>query len=86
MAAVDKSLGGEGEPAANAEAISPSDSSELSTVSRALYVGGAGNISVVMLGGQAITLTAVPVGAILPIRVKQVKSTGTTATFLICLY
>ena len=84
--AADKSLGGVGEPAVNAEVIVPSNVNDLPNVTRAIYVGGAGNIAVVMLGGQTVTFTAVPVGAILPIRVKQVLSTGTTATLLLCLY
>lgn len=85
MAAVDKSLGG-GEPAANAEAVTPSNTLELAAVSRALYVGGAGNVKVVTLGGDTVTLVGATAGEIIPIRVKQVLSTGTTATSIVSLY
>lgn len=53
---------------------------------RKLYVGGAGNIAVVMADGSSGVLTAVAVGTTLEISVKQVLSTGTTATNLIGLY
>ena len=72
-------------PATHAEAVTPSDSAELTNVTRALYVGGAGNVVVVMHGGETVTFTGVPAGAILPIRVKQVKSTSTTATSIVGL-
>lgn len=72
-------------PATRAEAVTPHDVNELASVTRALYVGGAGNVALVMADGTAATLTAVPVGALLPIRVRQVKATGTTATNLVGL-
>ena len=86
MAAIDKSRGGLGEPAVHAEAVTPSDADELTTVSRALFVGGAGNVAVVMLAGDAVTFAGVTAGSFLPIRVKQVKSTDTTATLILNLY
>lgn len=86
MSATDKTFGGVGEPAVFAEAITPDDDTDLGTVSRAIYVGGAGDVVVNMKGGSAsVTFKAVPVGAILPIRVTRVLE-DTTATFLINLY
>ena len=73
-------------PADNATAVTPSDSTDLAFTSRALYVGGAGNIVVTMAGGGDVTFTAVPAGSILPIRVSRVKSTSTTATSIVNLY
>lgn len=73
-------------PADNATAVTPSDSTDLAYTSRALYVGGAGNIVVTMAGGGDVTFTAVPAGSILPVRVTRVKSTSTTATSIINLY
>jgi hypothetical protein len=52
---------------------------------RGLYVGVAGNLSVVMSDGSAVTFTAVPAGTVLPIRVKQVTSSGTVASGLLLL-
>lgn len=86
MAATDYTQGGLGEPATHAASVSPSDSEELTAVSRALYVGGAGDVEVVMKGGQTVVFSAVPAGSLLPIRVKQVKETNTTATLILNLY
>lgn len=84
--AEDKTMGGMGEPPINAKLVSPSDTDELATISRALYVGGAGNIALVMASGDAVTFTGVLAGSFLPIRVKKIKSTLTTATYILNLY
>jgi len=86
MAAVDVAQGGFGEPASNGEAVSTSDVYELTYVSRGLYVGGAGDVAVVLKGGQTLVFSGVPAGTILPVRAKQVKATGTTATLILSLY
>lgn len=67
-----------------AAAVTPSDT--LETFAAALYVGGAGNVVVVTEGGDTVTFTGVPAGTILPIRVKQVRSTSTTATSIVRLF
>ncbi len=73
-------------PADNAAAVTPSDSTDLAYTSRALYIGGSGNVVVTMAGGGDVTFSAVTAGAILPIRVTRVKATNTTATSIINLY
>ena len=70
-------------PATNATAITPG-ASALANFPRALYVGGAGNVTVTMLGGQSVTFTAVPAGSILPIRCTHV--TAATATAILGLW
>lgn len=73
-------------PAENAAAITPNDTTDLPDTTRAIYVGGAGNLAVIMAGGGAtITLTGVLAGMIYPLRVARVLATGTTATGLIGL-
>lgn len=47
-----------------------------------LYVGGTGNVSVVTIGGDQITFNGVPAGTTLPIQVKKLRLTGTTATLV----
>lgn len=86
MAAVDVSNGGVGQPAVHAFAITPNDSTDLEYVTRAIYVGGAGDVAVTTQGGESVTFSGVTVGTLLPIRVTKVKSTGTTATLLLGLY
>ena len=72
--------------ASGGEAVTPSDSAELTKFARALYVGGAGNVALVTTDGSSITLTAVPAGVLLPIQCKQVMSTNTTATSIVALW
>ena len=73
-------------PADNAAAVTPSDSTDLAYNSRALYIGGAGNLAVTMAGGGDVTFTGIPAGSILPVRVTRVKATSTTATSIVNLY
>lgn len=73
-------------PAGGAAAITPNDSTDLSTVTRGIYVGGAGNIAADMMDGTAVTVSGALAGTVLPLRVKRVKSTNTTATNLLALY
>ena len=74
-------------PAKNAAAVTPNDSTDLTTAARGLYIGGAGNVVVDMVGtGSTITFTGVLAGTILPIRVTRVRSTSTTATNIVALW
>lgn len=73
-------------PAHDAVAITPSDSVDLTAVTRGIYVGAAGNVKVDMLGSGTVTFTSVQVGTVLPVRATRVYSTGTTATGLIALW
>ena len=72
-------------PARYAVVTTPSDATLLQTT-KALYVGGAGNVTVKMAGdGVNILFTAIPAGTVLPIAVTQVRATGTTATAIVAL-
>lgn len=53
---------------------------------RGIWVGGPGDITVVMLKGNdvPITLKNVPIG-MWPFRIKEVKTAGTTATDIVGL-
>jgi hypothetical protein len=70
-------------PARSAFSISPSDSEDLEKVPRAIFVGGSGNISVIMVDGTEVVFNNAQAGSFLPIRVSRIKSTNTTATNLI---
>ena len=72
-------------PAYSAKSITPSDTDEF-PVTRAIYVGSAGDIVVVMGDGTQLTFAGAVAGSVLPIRVKKVLSTDTTASSLIALY
>lgn len=51
-----------------------------------LYVGGAGNVSVVTIGNDVATFFGVPAGTTLPIQVLKLRATSTTATNVIALW
>lgn len=80
------SSAGSSGPAANAAAVTPSDSSDLTFSTRALFIGGAGNVSVNMATSGAAVVFAVGAGQILPIQVARVLATGTTATGIVALW
>jgi hypothetical protein len=73
------------EPGANAASITPNDNSDLSFVTRFIYIGGAGDLTVVV-GGQTITFKACPLGLLLPVRASRVMATNTTASFLVAIW
>jgi hypothetical protein len=82
--------------AGNAQAVTPSDSTNItiggSSISglqngAQIFVGTGGDISCLMAGNNtSVTFKNVPNGSFLPIFVKRVNATGTTATDIIALY
>lgn len=74
-------------PAPNAEAVTPHDTTELTNISRALWIGTGGDVTVLMAGtGTAILFANVPDGTLLPIRVKRVNDTGTDADDIVAIW
>lgn len=72
-------------PAFKLTTVTPSDSTVLTGV-RALWVGGAGTVNIVAVDDTSAVSLTVPAGTLLPIFVKQVRATGTSATLLVALY
>lgn len=75
--------------ATQASAVVPSDTVALPDVTRYLYVGVVGDVTVVMAEDPAqtpVTFKAVPAGTILPIAVSLVKAALTTATNIVAMY
>ena len=66
--------------------VTPSDSVNLPAGCRGLFVGGAGNLSLVGADGTAVTFTGVTAGTTLPVGPVRVNSTNTTATLIVALY
>lgn len=88
-AAVDQFQPGDqaiGNPATIAVAVTPSNTVDLTNITTGIFVGGAGTLKVDMPGTSAYTFTSVAAGVYLPLRVKRVYSTGTTATNITALY
>ena len=67
-------------------AVTPSNSDDLSKVCDAIYVGTAGDVVVITAGGSTVTLKNLAAGVIHHVRIKRVKSTGTTAVDIVGLY
>jgi hypothetical protein len=74
-------------PAKHGFAITKNDSTDLTRVTRAVYVGGAGSVAAILQGDStAVTFAGVIAGTFLPIKAKRINSTGTDATLMIGLY
>ena len=76
-------------------AVTPSDTVKIPSISTQdgsgnngclIYVGGAGNVAVVTIGGDSITFVGVVAGTFLPVLISQVMSTDTTATSILALW
>ena len=68
-----------------AVAVTPSNSTVVEC--KALYIGGAGNVTLKSkVSDTAVLFTAVPAGTLLAVNAYIVQSTGTTATSIVALY
>ena len=71
-------------PASSALAITPG-ASALAQVTRAVYIGGAGNLVVTMKGNAEYVTFAVTAGQIVPIRATHILA-ASTATGIVALW
>jgi len=70
----------------SAAAVTPSDATVFSEPST-VFVGGAGNVAVMpWIGSTAVTFVGLLPGDVVPVLVKQVMSTSTTATSIVRVY
>ena len=69
----------------DAVAITTSDTVDLAKVTDGIWVGGAGIVVAVFQNGRTANFTCVA-GQLLPLRVKRVNATSTTATLMVALY
>jgi hypothetical protein len=72
-------------PYISAAAVTPSDSTDLTWITRGLYIGGAGNVAVNMADGTTVTFYGCLAGTVLNFCVSRVLATGTTATHIAAL-
>lgn len=73
-------------PAEQCFEITPSDSQDLPTPTKALFIGEGGDVALVTLRGNSeITFRNLQSGSILDVRVKAVRASGTTAASLVGL-
>lgn len=75
--------------ARHAEAVTPSDTADLAHVTSAVYVGGAGDLALILAndGDTApVTFKAVTAGTVLQVQARRVMNTNTTATSIVALW
>lgn len=66
--------------------ITPNDGDDLVLATKAIYVGQGGDVALISVGGKKeVTFRNVPSGSVLDVRVRAVRSGGTTASDLVGL-
>lgn len=76
-------------PYTRAVDVTPDDDNDLSEVTRGIHAHGAGShhdLSVILQGDDNPVVIAIAKGDILPLRVRRVRATDTTATTIVALY
>ena len=73
-------------PAHDASTVTPSDTVNLTNEARGLYIGTTGNVRVTTRNGTDLIFYSVPAGGILPVYVRRVWTTNTSASNITALY
>jgi hypothetical protein len=76
-------------PGRRAVAVTPSATVDLTDYPRALYIGVGGDVSVIPVGNAAdtaVVFKGLAAGTILPVGVRRVFVSGTTATDIVAIY
>lgn len=68
-----------------AVAVVPDDDTDLTKVTRGLYVGVSGDVEC-NIGGVTVIFTAMAAGIIHPVSVTRVLDSNTTATNIVAIY
>ena len=67
-------------PATDIVPVTPDDAADLPKAAIALYVEGAGTVAIDTVTGSATRMVAATDCMLLPVSVRRVRATGTTAT------
>lgn len=74
-------------PIRGCKSVTPDDSNDLPDgVTRAVYIGGSGNVKMTLINGDVATWINAADGQLIPCMVTRIWSTGTTATNIMALY
>ena len=67
-------------------AVTPSDTDDLPYTATSLWIGGAGDVSLVTPYGTTLVFASVAAGTLLPFAATRVNATDTTATLIVAGY
>lgn len=75
-------------PADHVALVTPSDSADLTNVTRGISFGAVGTLKVTTHGGETVVIPsgALAAGIIHPLRVARIWSTSTTATSIVAYW
>ncbi|AJE45422.1 spike base protein, RCAP_Rcc01079 family [Celeribacter indicus] len=74
-------------PARNAFPVTASDTADLPHVTRGLYLGGGGSVTLLLAGDDSpVTFGNMAAGVVHPLRVKRVLASGLTASGLVGIF
>ena len=73
-------------PAFEFEAVTPSDTADLTVSVRALYIGTTGDLAIYNGQGTAVVFKNLPAGSFVPLNTTRVMATNTTASDIISLH
>ena len=72
-------------PFTRATALTLHDTNLITVPHQGLWVGGAGNLKVTDMAGADVTISGIVAGTLIPMQVKRVWSTGSTASLVLAL-
>lgn len=74
------------DPIESAFDITPNNTTDLTRVTRGIYVGTSGDLKVDTADGDTVTFVGLSAGVIHPMRIRRVYATGTDADDIIGVY
>ena len=66
--------------------VTPDDNQDLAIIGAIIFVGGGGNLEVTTVSGDTVIYKNLPDAYTLPVQVRRVLNTNTTATDIIAQY
>jgi hypothetical protein len=66
--------------------VTPDDNNDLAIIGAIIFVGTGGNLEVTTVSGDIVIYKNLPDAYTLPVQVRRVKATNTTATDIIAQY
>ncbi|GGH36433.1 hypothetical protein SAMN05444007_108263 [Cribrihabitans marinus] len=74
------------DPGRHAAAVTPNDTVDLDPPARSLFIGTGGNVRVLTYGSETVDFKGVQTGHVLPMHVRRVLASGTTAADIVAIW